>query len=76
MDLVEEIEKLENIKERFYEVVFEDLVKVSHWVSKINEMNNRNEDIKEELSKLYYDILKISDDSAKIITDNYGLIIQ
>ena len=76
MDLVKEIEKLENIKERFYEVVFEDLVKVSHWVSKINEMNNRNEDIKEELSKLYYDILKISDDSAKIITDNYGLIIQ
>lgn len=76
MDLVEEIKKLESIKEQFYEVVFEDLVKVSHWVSKINEMNNRNEDIKEELSKLYYDILKISDDSAKIITDNYGLIIQ
>ncbi len=76
MDLVEEIKKLESIKEQFYEVVFKDLVKVSHWVSKINEMNNRNEDIKEELSKLYYDILKISDDSAKIITDNYGLIIQ
>ena len=76
MDLVEEIKKLESIKEQFYEVVFKDLVKVSHWVSKINEMNNRNEDIKEELSKLYYDILRISDESVRKITDNYGLIIQ
>ncbi len=76
MDLVEEIKKLESIKEQFYEVVFKDLVKVSHWVSKINEMNNRNEDIKEELSKLYYDILRTSDESVRKITDNYGLIIQ
>ena len=76
MDLVEEIKKLESIKEQFYEVVFKDLVKVSHWVSKINEMNNRNEDIKEELSKLYYDILRTYDESVRKITDNYGLIIQ
>ena len=76
MDLVEEIKKLESIKEQFYEVVFKDLVKVSHWVSKINEMNNRNEDIKEELSKLYYDTLRMSDESVRKITDNYGLIIQ